>query len=94
MERLTANGRFEEVFIGAKEGLERLWLEQMPFPFLVAGCVVWILVGMVVVVGEGGRMAPTHSVITLTKLTQPNPIQRAGSSRPRTGCGCWRSCCR
>lgn len=39
MERLTANGRFEEVFVGAKEGLERLWLEQMPFAFLVAGYV-------------------------------------------------------
>lgn len=48
VERLTANGRFEDVFIGAKEGLERLWLEQMPFPFLVAGCVSFILMWMVV----------------------------------------------
>jgi hypothetical protein len=39
VERITANGRFEETFMGAKEALERLWGEQLPFAFLLAGLV-------------------------------------------------------
>lgn len=130
MERLTANGRFEDVFIGAKEGLERLWLEQMPFPFLVAGCVLFLVSVWMDGGGEGegnrlsfalwGPNAPTTHTTGLTPSKQPTNQNRTrtiqttnqpkrvtqiqttnhkytsnepGSSRPRTGCGCWRSSC-
>ena len=35
VERVTANGRFEEVFCGAKEALDQISAEQVPFWFLL-----------------------------------------------------------